>query len=281
MTPGIVACSNCGLKLKMPAAPAQPPQAQPPQAQPPQAQPPSGRPGAPPQRQVGSSGIYSQIGFQNGPGTPPRQPGPQQGQPLPPGTPPPGAPSDPYSYSAAPPDPYAQPGYMSPGEPPPLPPIHGLVTGPGKAGRESTGKAVPILIGAIILVIVIVGIMAVVVLGKKTVSGPEETVHKFFTELMNGDAKSISALCTPEHQPNPDQLAMLQGMFGAGGVMKLDNIKTSVSNLTATSATVTVVDATVSAAGKSVKLSDMGQGGKLTFALVLVNGQWMINDADS
>jgi uncharacterized membrane protein YvbJ len=170
---------------------------------------------------------------------------------------------------------------MSPGEPPPLPPIQGLVEDPDKGRGKSTGKAVPILIGAIILVIVVVGILAVVVLGKKTVSGPEATVQKFFSELASGNAAGISALCTPDHQPRQDQLTILMGYFGSGGFFKISDFKTSVSNLTATSATVTVDDATFSAMGKSKKMSEMGTGGMWKFNLVLYNGQWLINDADT
>jgi len=72
---------------------------------------------------------------------------------------------------------------------------------------------------------------------------------------------------------------MLQSMFGSGGIFKMSDFKTSVSNLTATSATVTVDDATMSAMGQSKKLSEIGQGGKMKFNLVLSNGQWLINDS--
>lgn len=172
---------------------------------------------------------------------------------------------------------------MSPGEsppPPPLPPLRGQgAPGPVKSKGESSGKLVPILIGAIVLAVVVVGILAVTVMGKKTVSGPEATVQKFFTEMSSGNVSGMLALCTPDHQPTKDQVAMLQSMFGSGGIFKMSDFKTSVSNLTATSATVTVDDATMSAMGQSKKLSEIGQGGKMKFNLVLSNGQWLINDS--
>jgi len=279
MTPGSAACPNCGLKLRQTSAPVQPPQAQPPQAQPPQVQPTPGHP-TPLQRQTGGSGLYSSVGFQNGPEAPPPQPPPTGA--FAPGAPAPGAPSSPYAFSASS-DAYAQPSYMSPGEsppPPPLPPLRGQgAPGPVKSRGESSGKLVPILIGAIVLAVVVVGILAVTVMGKKTVSGPEATVQKFFTEMSSGNVSGMLALCTPDHQPTQDQVAMLQSMFGSGGIFKMSDFKTSVSNLTATSATVTVDDATMSAMGQSKKLSEIGQGGKMKFNLVLSNGQWLINDS--
>ena len=246
MPPGSEACPDCGLKIRQ---------------APPSAQPQGGAPGG--------------VAIPPMPGQPvPFQDRPGSTGAFAPGVQPP--PPDPFAYSASPSDPYAQQVYSSPGEIPPLPPIVAPGGGPLKAKRDSSTRAIYILIGAVILAVAVTGVLYFTVLRRHEPTGPEATVQAFFVDVASGDLQGMKALCTPDGQLTQEQSDGLLSQCGPAGLFKIDNIKTSVSNLTPTSATVTVDDATMSAGGRSKKFSELTIGGLMKFDLVLVNGQWLI-----
>jgi hypothetical protein len=255
MPPGSVACPNCGLKIKQAPASSQVNPVRPPP---------------------------SQEGWTPGVAATPPMPGPQ-GQPVAgqgppnaafaPGVQPP--PPNPYASPASPSDPYAQHIYSSPGEVSRVPPIGGQPGHPVKVEGDTSGKLIFILVGAIVVVLAVVGVLYFTVM-KHPAAGPEPTVQEFFVDAANGDLQAVKALCTADGQPTQAQWDSLQSELGPNGMFKVSNVKTSVSNLTPTSATVTVDDATMTMGGQSKSFSELSIAGMMKFVVRLDNGKWLI-----
>lgn len=255
MPPGSGACPDCGLKIKQAPASSQV------------------NPVPPPPSQAGRTPGVATTPPMTGPqGQPVASQGPPNAT-FAPGVRPP--PPDPYAYSASPSDPYAQQVYSSPGEVSQVPPIGGQPGHPVKVEGDSSGKLIFILVGAIVVVLAVVGVLYFTVM-KHPAAGPETTVQEFFTAAGNGDMQAVKALCTSDGQPTQAQWDTLQSQLGPSGMFKVSNIKTSVSNLTPTSATVTVDDATMSIGGQSKSFSELSIAGMMKFVLKLSSGQWLI-----
>ena len=212
------------------------------------------------------------------------QPTPHQGPPAPAAPIAPVAqmsppPSDPFAYTASPADPFAHPGYVSPGEVPPFSPMSGPLGAPNQE-KDSSGKIVYFLVGAIVLALAVVGVLYFTVLKKPDLSGPEAAGQAFFAAMSNGDVAAVQALYAPDSVPTQEKL--LQEMSDLitcrGTSAKIVNVKLSVSNRTATSAVLNVEDMTITASGRTASLSQMGPVPKLDQKVVLLNGQWLLED---
>jgi flagellar basal body-associated protein FliL len=163
-----------------------------------------------------------------------------------------------------------------------IPPIGGPGAASYKVKGDSSEKTVYILIGAIVLVLLVVGVLYFTVMRKSKPPGPgpEATAQKYFAEMSNGNVAGVQALFTPDCRPTEDQVIqeMSELITCRGSSAKIVNVKLSVSNKTATSATVTVKDITISASGRTASLSDMGPVPKIDQKVVLINGQWMLSE---
>ena len=138
----------------------------------------------------------------------------------------------------------------------------------------------PLLVIAIVVVgLVLVGAPAgvyfLVLKQPAELSGPEATVVKFFEAIEGGDTNVLSALFTPGTGPGEAELKLISLMFGANGI-EMDDVQTELMSETATDARVVVKDVTMTIAGRSVRMSDLGTEQNFDFKLKNINGEWLI-----
>ena len=240
---------------------------------------------------------------------PPQQmqpPGPPQAPPE--WTPQAGGPPQfaPPSQYAAPVGPPAQQPYMGEGATPsggPYgygPPPGGMPQGPppmnpyGQAGGKQKGeKKFPTALVVIIVIglVVIAGAAGLYFLkfnkssGSTTSGGPEATVVKYFQVLPSGDLNAIKALFAPDSQPSDTYLQMLSKANSYGAKIEYLNPQVKTVSQNATDAQVQLLDVTISVSmgGQSVqrKLSQFSGGKEMLVNLKNVNGQWLMEAANS
>lgn len=200
MPPGSGTCPNCGLKIRQAPASSRPNATQP----------------LPPQK-GGAPGGAATPPMPGQPGQHVASQGPPNGAFAPEVRPPP---SDPYVYSASPSDPYAQQVYSSPGEIPPLPPIGGPGAVSYKAKGDSSGKMVYILIGAIVLVLLVVGVLYFTVMRKSGSGGVGGVVGQY--ELVNDSGNDTIFHMIVDLKADGTYTITMKGSPPGSGVYKVE-----------------------------------------------------------
>jgi hypothetical protein len=185
----------------------------------------------------------------------------------------------PYGYGPA-------PGGMPQGPPPTNPYGHA-------GGKQKGEKKFP----TALIVIVVIGLVVIAAAaglyflkfnkssGSSTAGGPEATVVKYFQILPSGDVAAIKALFAPDSQPSDTYLKMLSQVNSYGAKIEYLNPQVKTISQNATTAQVELVDVTISVsmAGRTVqkKLSEVSATKNMTVNLKNVNGQWLMEAANS
>lgn len=156
-----------------------------------------------------------------------------------------------------------------------MPPPRYTPGAPAKSKMSGGAKAAIIVVLAGLVVIAAVLVVYFTVLNKKSVSGPEATVVKYYEALSSGDMQTLYSLMTPESRPTGLNEQMLNALYGKGSI-KFTDLKTSLVSENGSEAQVKITDAQVEVMGQKVKLSQLGSLGGTAMTLKMVNGQWLV-----